>query len=65
MRLLAKWWRGETGSVAVEYLLLAAIVGIALVVGCTNLATALSVGSGEPSQNGAAVTNNDGSEALR
>lgn len=45
MRLIAKWWKRSTGVVAVEYLLLAAIVAIALVVGCTNLVTAWYVGS--------------------
>ncbi|HET6573770.1 MAG TPA: hypothetical protein VFG68_09230 [Fimbriiglobus sp.] len=48
MRLIAKWWKLGTGVVTIEYLLLAAIVGIALIVGCTNLATALYVGAGEP-----------------
>lgn len=48
MRLIARWWKRGTGLVAVEYLLLAAIVGIALVVGCTNLATALYVGTDDP-----------------
>jgi Flp pilus assembly pilin Flp len=48
MRLIARWWRKGAGIVTVEYLLLAAIVGIALIVGCTNLATALNVGAGEP-----------------
>ena len=47
MRLIARWWKGGTGVVAAEYLLLAAIVGIALVVGCTNLATALYVGTND------------------
>jgi Flp pilus assembly pilin Flp len=49
MRLIASWWKSGTGAVAVEYLLLAAIVGIALVVGGTNLVTALSVGADDPS----------------
>jgi Flp pilus assembly pilin Flp len=48
MGLIARWWKSGTGVVAVEYLLLAAIVGIALVVGGTNLVTALSVGTGDP-----------------
>ena len=47
MRLISRWWNRGTGIVTVEYLLLAAIVGIALVVGCTNLATALYVGASE------------------
>jgi Flp pilus assembly pilin Flp len=47
MRLITKWWKRGTGIVTVEYLLLAAIVGIALIVGCSNLATALYVGAGE------------------
>lgn len=46
MRLIAKWWKRGAGVVTVEHLLLAAIVGIALIVGCTNLATALYVGAG-------------------
>lgn len=45
MRLFAEWWKRATGVVAVEYLLLAVIVGIALVVGFTNLITAWHVGS--------------------
>ena len=47
MRLIAKWWKRGAGIVTAEYLLLAAIVGIALIVGCTNLATALYVGASE------------------
>ena len=49
MRLIAKWWKWGAGVVTVEHLLLAAIVGIALIVGCTNLATALYVGAGAAS----------------
>ena len=48
MRSIARWWKSGTGVVAVEYLLLAAIVGIVLVVGGTNLVTALSVGTDDP-----------------
>ncbi len=41
--MFAKLWNDESGIVALEYLLLATIVGLALVVGFSNLATALNV----------------------
>ncbi len=41
--MFAKLWNDEAGNIALEYLLLATVVGIALVVGFSNLATALNV----------------------
>ena len=41
--MFSKLWNDEAGNVAIEYLFLATIVGIALVVGFSNLASALNV----------------------
>jgi len=41
--MFSKLWADEAGIVALEYLLLATIVGLALVVGFSNLASALNV----------------------
>ncbi|HVK17126.1 MAG TPA: hypothetical protein VM533_09260 [Fimbriiglobus sp.] len=48
MRPVVRWWKRGTGIVAVEYMLLVLVACIALAVGCTNLATALYVGSDGP-----------------
>jgi len=41
--MFRKLWTDDAGTVALEYLLVATIVAIALVVGLSNLATALNV----------------------
>ena len=41
--MFAKLWNDEAGNVALEYLLLATVVGIALVVGFSSLASALNL----------------------
>lgn len=41
--MFAKLWNDEAGLVAVEYLFIVTIVGLALVVGFSNLATAINI----------------------
>jgi Flp pilus assembly pilin Flp len=41
--MFAKLWNDESGSIALEYLLLLTIVGLALVVGFSSVANALNV----------------------
>jgi Flp pilus assembly pilin Flp len=41
--MFRKLWKDDAGTVALEYLLVATIVAIALVVGLSNLASALNV----------------------
>jgi hypothetical protein len=56
------WWKRAVHSAAVEYFFLATIVCIALVVGTTNLATALYVDSDTPSAAAPTYVNDGGTQ---